>query len=287
MKKGKLLICATPIGNLKDITLRVLETLKEVDLIAAEDTRHTRKLLSHYDIRTKLTSYHEHNEAAKAKELLHKLTKGSHVALVSDAGTPGLSDPGYCLIKACIENGIDVEVLPGPSAAISALVISGLPTDSFIFQGFLPRKKGERCKILTELALNTKTLIFYESPHRIKAFLEDSLEIFGNRKMALVRELTKKFEEVIRGTISEVLEKIKEKKPLGEMVVVIEGAKKAKKGPRPGEKEIQSKVVNLINQGFTKKEAIQMVSKELELPKRIVYEAVKDISAKCGKLKLR
>ncbi len=280
MAKGKLLICATPIGNLKDITLRVLKTLKEVDLIAAEDTRHTRKLLSHYGIQNKLISYHEHNEVTKTKELLRKLIDGFHVALVSDAGTPGLSDPGYRLIKACIENKIDTEVLPGPSAAISALVISGLPTDSFIFQGFLPRKKRERQKILDELALNRRTLVFYESPHRIEASLESFLEAFGDRKMALARELTKKFEEIIRGTIGEVLTKVKEKRPLGEIVIVIEGIKKAKKELGLNEKAVREEVINLMNQGFAKKEAIQIISKEFKLPKRIVYEAVKDISAK-------
>ena len=281
MAKGKLLICATPIGNLKDITLRVLETLKEADLIAAEDTRHTRKLLSYYGIRNKLTSYHEHNKVTKTKELLRKLVEGSHIALASDAGMPGLSDPGYHLIKKCIENGIDTEVLPGPSAAISALVISGLPTDSFIFQGFLPRKKKERQNILGELVLNRRTLVFYESPHRIEASLENFLEVFGDRKMAMVRELTKKFEEIMRGTISEVLTKVKEKKPLGEIVVVIEGAKKAEKKLELNEETIHEEVINLMNQGFAKKEAIQIVSRELELSKRVVYEAVKDISAKC------
>jgi len=279
MGKGKLLICATPIGNLKDITLRVLEELKGVDFIAAEDTRHTKKLLTRYGIEAKLTSYHEHNEIAKAKNLLRKLKDGSKIALVSDAGTPGLSDPGYRLIKMCVESGVDIEVLPGPCAAVSALVISGLPTDSFVFQGFSPKKKGERCRILSELASGKKTLVFYESPHRVKNFLEDSLEIFGDRRMALVRELTKKFEEVIRGSITEVLSKIKDRELKGEIVVVFEGAKK--KRDFDG-KMVRNEVVILMSRGFGKKEAIKMVSKECELPKRVVYEAVKDISAKEG-----
>ncbi|HDP69800.1 MAG TPA: 16S rRNA (cytidine(1402)-2'-O)-methyltransferase [Actinobacteria bacterium] len=277
MTKGKLLICATPIGNLNDVTLRVLETLKEVNFIAAEDTRHTRKLLSHYGIKAKIISYREQNEKTKSKELLLELEKGARIALVSDAGMPGLSDPGYRLIKLCIEGDIEVEVLPGPSAAISALVASGLPTDSFIFQGFLPQKKGERRKILEELADNRRTLIFYESPHRIESFLGELLEIIGDRKMVLAREITKKFEEFIRGNVSEVLSSIKANKIKGEIVVVVKGGKNK---PEFDDETIRHKVKELMDHDFTKKEAIQTLAKELGISKRTVYESAKHISAR-------
>lgn len=279
MEKGKLFICPTPIGNLKDITLRVLETLKEVDLIAAEDTRETRKLLTHFGIKVPITSYHEHNEATKGKELLGKLLAGKKIALVSDAGMPGLADPGHRLIKACIEKGIEVEVLPGPSAFVTALVASGLPTDSFVYQGFLPRKKRERIKLLKELVLEKRTLIFYETPHRLVAALGDVLAVLGVRKMALARELTKKFEEIVRGNSSEVLEVVKSKKPKGEMVLIVEGAKAAKK-EFLDEAYLRKQIVSLINKGLTKKEALKKIAEEEEVPKRMLYELVKEVRRK-------
>ncbi|MDP3013633.1 MAG: 16S rRNA (cytidine(1402)-2'-O)-methyltransferase [Candidatus Subteraquimicrobiales bacterium] len=279
VEKGKLFICPTPIGNLKDITLRVLETLKEVDLIAAEDTRETRKLLTHFGIKVPITSYHEHNEATKGKELLDKLLGGEKIALVSDAGMPGLADPGHRLIKACIEKGIEVEVLPGPSAFVTALVASGLPTDSFVYQGFLPRKKRERIKLLKELVLEKRTLIFYETPHRLEAALGDVLAVLGVRKMALARELTKKFEEIVRGNSSEVLEVVKSKKPKGEMVLIVEGAKAAKK-EFLDEAYLRKQIVSLINKGLTKKEALKKIAEEEEVPKRMLYELVKEVRRK-------
>lgn len=223
---GKLYVCATPIGNLEDITLRVLRILKEVDLIAAEDTRRTRGLLTHYGIKTPLTSYHEHNEIRKGEELVGKLKAGQDIALVSESGMPSISDPGFRLVRSCLEEDIAVEVLPGPSAALTALVASGLATDRFAFEGFLPRKKGKREKMLAELASETRTIILYESPHRIERTLESIATIMGGRRMVLARELTKKFEEVRRGTAQEIFRSVKENPPKGEIVLVIEGRRR-------------------------------------------------------------
>lgn len=216
---GLLYVVATPIGNLEDITLRALRILKEVDLIAAEDTRKTRKLLSHYGIHTPLTSYY--GRESKADYLIDTLNRGKNVAIVSEAGTPGISDPGYPLIKRAIEKGIIIQSIPGPCAAISALVVSGLPTDEFIFTGFLPRKKGRLTKRLKELFNFEKTVIFYESPNRTVATLEVVKENFGEVNVVIARELTKKFEEVIRGSISRVLTLLKEKKIRGEVIILL------------------------------------------------------------------
>lgn len=219
MKKSKLYIVSTPIGNLGDITLRALETLKSVDLIACEDTRHTLNLLNHFEIKKPLISYHQHSKAPKVDKIIDELLSGKEVAVVTDAGTPGISDPGEILIKAAIENGIEVIPIPGVSAAITALSISGLNTDEFVFVGFLPHKKGRQTK-LKEIALEKRTIILYESPYRIKKLLGELLEFVGDREVAVCRELTKKFEEITRGKISEVSDKIKEK---GEFVVILEG----------------------------------------------------------------
>jgi len=216
---GILYAVATPIGNLEDITFRALRTLKEVDLIAAEDTRKTRKLLSHYGIHTPLTSYY--GKERKADHLIATLNRGKNVAIVSEAGTPGISDPGYPLIKRAIENGITVQSIPGPCAAISALVVSGLPTDGFIFAGFLPRKKGKLTKRLKELFNFEKTVIFYESPNRLLATLQAVKQNFGDVNVVIARELTKKFEEVIRGTIDHVLTLLKGRKMRGEVIILL------------------------------------------------------------------
>ncbi len=216
---GILYVVATPIGNLEDITLRALRILKEVDLIAAEDTRKTRKLLSHYGIHTPLTSYY--GREGKADYLLETLGRGKNIALVSEAGTPGISDPGYPLIKKAIEKRITIQSIPGPCAAISALVVSGLPTDGFIFTGFLPRKKGKLSKRLGELFNFEKTVIFFESPNRIVTTLEMVKENFGEVDVVIARELTKKFEEVIRGSIGEVLTLLKRKKIRGEIIILL------------------------------------------------------------------
>ncbi len=224
MSTGNLYIVSTPIGNLEDITLRALRVLKEAGIIAAEDTRHTRKLLSRYDIHVPLTSYHDHNKYEKAEVLIAKIKEEMDVALVSDAGTPGISDPGYYLIKRSIEEGIRVTPVPGATALTAALSVSGLPTDRFFFVGFLPKKRTAREKTLKTLSIIEHTLILYESPHRILKTLNEIREIFGERRISVTRELTKIHEEVIRGTVSEVINKLGSR-PRGEIVLIIEGKK--------------------------------------------------------------
>lgn len=221
--KGILYIVSTPIGNLEDITLRALRILKEVDLIAAEDTRHTGLLLKHFAIETPLTSYFQGNELKKKEFILSKLKQGDRVALVSDAGTPGISDPGFRLIQTAIEDQIPVVPIPGPSAVITALSVAGLPTDAFLFKGFLPHKSKKRRDLLKQLEETRETLIFYESPHRLSETLKDISEIFGDREMVLTRELTKIYEEVLRGKVSEIMNQISERRLKGEITLVISG----------------------------------------------------------------
>ncbi len=232
--KGSLYIVSTPIGNREDITLRALRILKEVDLIAAEDTRHTILLLRHFGIQTPLTSYFEGNEFKKKEFILSKLKQGHRVALVSDAGTPGISDPGFRLIQTAIENQIPIIPIPGPSAVIAALSVSGLPTDAFLFKGFLPHKSKKKRDLLTQLEDVRETLIFYESPHRLSETLNDIFDILGDREMVLTRELTKVYEEVIRGKVSEIQTQIGERKLKGEITLVISG--KTRKAKIDGEK---------------------------------------------------
>ena len=227
--EGVLYIVSTPIGNLEDITLRALRILKEVDLIAAEDTRHTRRLLAHYEIGTPTTSYFEGNQIQKGEKLVARLKAGESIALVSDAGTPTISDPGYRLLIQCIEADIPIIPIPGPSACIAAASVAGLPLHNFTFEGFLSPKSGKRKRQLTDLCKEKRTLIFYESPHRIIVFLQDALAVFGDRRISVARELTKKFEEIFRGTVTEAIEKFQETSPRGEFTIVIEGFLPSKK----------------------------------------------------------
>ncbi|MBU4509879.1 16S rRNA (cytidine(1402)-2'-O)-methyltransferase, partial [bacterium] len=220
---GILYICGTPIGNLEDITLRALKILKEVKLIAAEDTRHTKKLLNHYQINTKVTSYYEYNKFKKAPYLVEILKNGQDIALVSDAGMPGISDPGYVLIDLALKNNIKIIPVPGVSALITALVVSGLPTGKFVFEGFLPRKIKERKRYYKSIENEERTIIFYETPHRLKRALRDMLDVWGERKIVIARELTKMYEEIIRGNLSQVITEINTKEIKGEITLVVQG----------------------------------------------------------------
>jgi len=269
MDKGILYVCSTPIGNLEDITLRVLRILKEVDLIAAEDTRHTLKLLNHYGIKKPLISYHEHNKGIRENQIIEMLLSGKNIALVSDAGMPGISDPGEDLIKKAIEHGIKIVPLPGPSAFVTALVVSGLPTNRFVFEGFLPKKKSERIRFLNILKNDSRTLIFYEAPHRLLKLLEDIYEVLGNRRIVLARELTKIHEEIFRGDVKTLLDIVRENGPKGEMVLVVEGYKgEAVKDESVNVRELVKKY---MEEGLSKKEAIKKVSVDLGISKRDVY----------------
>lgn len=222
---GRLYLVATPIGNLEDITLRALRILKEVDLIACEDTRRTRKLLAHYGIGKRLTSYYDYNKEKKAPWLVKGLLEGRSLALVSDAGTPGISDPAFYLVRLAIREGIEITPIPGPNAALSALITSGLPTDRFVFEGFLPSKPGPRRRKLKDLDSERRTLIFYESPHRLLATLQDMAAVFGERKVTLAKELTKRFERITRGNLNQLIHQLSQGKVKGEWVILVEGKK--------------------------------------------------------------
>ncbi|SET23497.1 16S rRNA (cytidine1402-2'-O)-methyltransferase [Natronincola peptidivorans] len=281
LSKGKLYICPTPIGNLEDITLRALRILKEVDSIAAEDTRHTLKLLRHYEIQKPLTSYHEHNETTKSQHLMDKLLRGETIALVSDAGMPGISDPGELLIKKCIKAGIAVEVLPGASAAILALVASGLDTKHFSFEGFLHRDKKKKKERLEKIKGEDRTLVFYEAPHRIKETLKVMIELLGNRKAVVARELTKKYEEFIRGSLQEIHQHFQENPPKGEMVLLCEGISPQEEEDRKKEAfeaiTIKEHILSFMEEGLEKKEAIKKVAKLRKIPKSDVYKEAIDL----------
>ncbi|MCL2376149.1 MAG: 16S rRNA (cytidine(1402)-2'-O)-methyltransferase [Defluviitaleaceae bacterium] len=270
--KGQLYICATPIGNLEDITLRVLRVLKEVDLIAAEDTRHTLKLLNHYDIKTPMTSYHEHNEAGKAVQLVDKLLGGASIALVSDCGMPGISDPGHELIKGCHEAQIPVTVCPGASAGISALVMSGISARRYAFEGFLPREKKKRKDILGSLASEHRTIILYEAPHRLLVTLRELYEHLGERQVSIVREITKKFEEVRQGSLAEMIEYYDENPVKGEFVLIIEGAAKV---PQDWPENIMLHVEHYVEAGLSEMDAMKKAAKDRGVAKSEVYRAYK------------
>ena len=276
MKNGKLYLVPTPIGNLKDITLRAIETLQEADVIAAEDTRQTLKLLNHFEIKKSLISYHKFNEQNKSDKIIELLMEGKNVALVSDAGTPGISDPGSVIVQRCIEKNIEFEVLPGATAITTALVYSGLDTTKFLFRGFLPRENKERKIITDELLQSQETLIFYEAPHRLVDTLSFLLDTFGDRKIAVCRELTKLYEEIYRGCLREALQHFEEKKPRGEFVLVLEGKKlediKEEQRETWVNLSIEEHIVKYVNEGMNKKDAIKLVAKERELPKSEVYK---------------
>ena len=278
---GKLYLCATPIGNLEDITLRVLRTLKEVNLIAAEDTRNSIKLLNHFDIKTPMTSYHEYNKVEKSYTLIDKMRSGVNVALITDAGTPGISDPGEVLVAMCYEAGIEVTSLPGPAACITALTLSGLSTRRFAFEAFLPPDKKERKAILEELKSETRTIILYEAPHHLVGTLEELYETLGNRRMTLCRELTKKHETAFCSTIKDLLDFYQDQKPLGECVLVIEG--KSREEIRDEEKaaweemSISQHMEVYEKQGIARKEAMKLVAKDRGVTKREIYQALLEI----------
>ncbi|MEA4971617.1 MAG: 16S rRNA (cytidine(1402)-2'-O)-methyltransferase [Candidatus Metalachnospira sp.] len=272
---GTLYLCATPIGNLGDITIRVLEILKSVDVIAAEDTRNTIKLLNHFDIKTPMTSYHQHNMISKGPELIEKLKEGADIALVTDAGMPGISDPGEDMAKRCREEGIPVTIAPGASAGISALVLSGMDARRYIFEGFLPTDKKERNSVLKNLENETRTTVFYEAPHRLSDTLSALLKAAGDREAATVREITKRYEEVRHDTLEGLLNYYKETPPKGEFVIIVGGR---------SEKELRQEKIDswnsitieehmdkYISEGMSEKEAMKLVSKDRGVSKREIY----------------
>ena len=265
--QGKLYICPTPIGNLEDITLRTLNTLREVDLIAAEDTRHSIKLLNYFEIKKPMISYYEHNKKSKGEILIGKLLSGESIGLITDAGMPGISDPGEDIIKSAIENNIEIIGLPGPTASITALVVSGLSTDKFVFEGFLPPKNKDRIRELERLKTEERTIILYEAPHRILSLLENMEKILGNRQIAIARELTKIHEEVFRGNVIEAKNKYKVEKPRGEFVIIVEG------GIIPKEEiNIREEIIYYMEEGFSKKDAVKKVVETYDLPRNTVYK---------------
>ena len=270
-----LYICGTPIGNLEDMTYRVVRVLSEVDLIAAEDTRQSVKLLNHFDIKTPLTSYYEHNKDVKGPQLIKLLQEGKDIALVTDAGMPGISDPGEDLIKLCYENNVPVTVVPGPTAVVTALVLSGLNSRSYIFEGFLPRNKKQRAEVLERLVDESRTTVFYEAPHHLVDTLDSIYKTVGDRNIAVARELTKKHETVNRGAVGEVLEYFKENEPKGEFVLVLEGKDKEKikedKIASFEEMTIEEHFNMYIEQGMSEKDAMKQVAKDRGIGKRDVY----------------
>ena len=273
---GKLYLCATPIGNLEDMTYRVVRTLGEVDLIAAEDTRNSIKLLNHFEIKTPMTSYHEYNKIEKGRKLVEKLQEGLNIALITDAGTPGISDPGEELVKMCYEAGIEVTSLPGAAACITALTLSGLSTRRFAFEAFLPTDKKEKQSILKELEKETRTIILYEAPHRLVRTLQELLEILGNRKVTVCRELTKKHETAFATTLEEAYFYYESNEPKGECVLVIEGKSrqelKQEEEAKWEEMRIEEHMDYYLQQGIDKKEAMKMVAKDRGITKRDVYQ---------------
>jgi len=269
---GTLYIVGTPIGNLEDVTLRALRVLREVDLIAAEDTRVTRKLLARYDLHTPLTSYHENSPPSKLASLLRRLGAGASIAVVSDAGMPGISDPGADLIAACLEQGIPVTAIPGPTATMTALVLSGLPAERFSFRGFLPAAKEARRRALRDLAVREETLVFYEAPHRLIACITDMLESLGDRRAAAARELTKMHEEIVRGRLSELGAHFASHPPRGEITLIIEGAA-AESAPVTDLAEAVAEVRRLVGEGVSLRDAAREVAQSTGHSRRALYQA--------------
>ncbi len=273
---GTLFLCATPIGNLGDMTPRVIETLQTVDVIAAEDTRNSIKLLNHFDIHTPMTSYHEYNKVEKAKQLVGQLLSGQNIALITDAGTPAISDPGEVLVQMCLEQGIPVTSLPGPAACITALTLSGLSTRRFCFEGFLPGDKKEKAAILKELAVESRTMILYEAPHHLVRTLEELYQALGQRRITLCRELTKRFETIFPTTLEDALEYYKSEEPRGEYVLVVEGKSLWEK--REEEKSswqsmsIEEHMAHYEAQGMDAKSAMKQVAKDRGVGKREIYQ---------------
>ena len=273
---GTLYLCATPIGNLEDITYRVLRTLREVDLIAAEDTRNSIKLLNHFEIQTPMTSYHEFNKIDKAYQLVAKLQEGKNIALITDAGTPGISDPGEDIVRICYEEGIEVTSLPGAAACITALTMSGRPTRRFAFEAFLPKDKKERAAVLAELKEETRTIILYEAPHHLLKTVRELLDVLGDRELTVCRELTKKHEEKIQTTFSSLLSYYEEKEPRGEYVLVICGKSREEivKEQQASweEMSIEAHMEHYESQGIDHKEAMKLVAKDRGVSKRDIYQ---------------
>lgn len=282
--QGKLYLCATPIGNLEDITMRVLRTLEEVDLIAAEDTRNSIRLLNHFHIKTPMTSYHEYNRIEKGYVLIEKMRQGMNVALITDAGTPAISDPGEDLVRLCYEEGIEVTSLPGAAACITALTISGLPTRRFCFEAFLPAEKKERQEIIEELVQETRTIIIYEAPHRLVKTLGELMNALGDRRITVCRELTKRHETAFLTTISEALKYYESTEPKGECVLVVEGRslqERKKEEQESWEKiSIPEHMERYLSQGIEKKEAMKLVAKDRGIGKRDVYRELLNLQEK-------
>ncbi len=273
---GTLYLCATPIGNLKDITARVLETLEQADLIAAEDTRNSIHLLTHFGIKTPMTSYHEYNKTEKAYQLISRLKEGKDIALITDAGTPAISDPGEVLVRMCQEEGITVTSLPGPAACITALTLSGLSTRRFCFEGFLPSDKKEKKEVLAEMASETRTMILYEAPHHLKRTLQELYDILGDRKLTICRELTKKFETVLPTTLADALAMYKNEDPRGEYVLVIAGKEREQVRLEEQQKwnsvSIGEHVALYEEKGLSRKDAMKRVAADRGMGKREIYE---------------
>lgn len=276
---GKLYIVATPIGNLEDITLRALRILKEADVIAAEDTRVTKKLLSHFDIHTPLISYHQHSKARKSEQILEMILESKNVALVSDAGTPGISDPGHELIAFCIAEGVDVESVPGPTAVIAALVVSGLPTAHFAFDGFPPRKDSERKAFFQSIKRDTRTICLYESPLRLLKTLQTIHSELGDRPIAIVREATKMFEETFRGSVGKAIDHFRENKPRGEIVIILGGALADELHGEEPHVSVETRLRQLMESGESERDAVRRVMVEYKLPKRQVYATALKLKA--------